>query len=526
MRSRWLTGFRYVIALAAPILLGFVATVGPDSAAGADAPGKAVAPAVSAFRERAAQDAREAFRRHAAVARAEYPVGVFDSGTGGLAVLEAILATDTVDNRTGRASQTGDGSPDFELESFVFLADQANMPYGDYAGAGKVELLEDLITGDAAFLLGTRYFSAADAPQPHDDKVPVKAIVIACNTATAYGKDDVERLISAAGLDIQVIGVIDAGAKGAVDVFADGTAGTIGVFATCGTVASEAYPRAIRREIDGRGLQQRIEVVQQGAHGLASAIDGDRDYLVAQPAGGLPRGDYQGPGIGHPIAPVDCSLLRRYGFDFSQSRMLFTGTLERPTLLQLNSVDNYIAYHVVALLETLRSKPDAPPLRAIVLGCTHFPYYTEQFRNQLERLREYREDGQYIYRNYLAPRVEVIDPAVRAAEELMAALVARKEADRSVEDPFKATRGEFYLTQASADCPPAAINEQGGFAHDYKYGRSRDHVGEDFLVVPLQPKHLDAATAGRLRQQLPRCWRLMQDFEKNSQKTRSTTTPR
>ena len=88
------------------------------------------------------------------------PIGVFDSGTGGLTVLEQILRIDAYDNST---SLTGsDGKPDFSDESFVFLADQANMPYGNYPVVGKTQFLERLIVGEAELAVaGARILAQA-----------------------------------------------------------------------------------------------------------------------------------------------------------------------------------------------------------------------------------------------------------------------------------------------------------------------------------------------------------------------------
>ncbi|GBL24701.1 hypothetical protein EMGBS6_14860, partial [Opitutia bacterium] len=56
----------------------------------------------------------------------DLPIGVFDSGVGGLTVLEAIKAHDRHHNLTGTAG--ADGVPDFAGERFVYFGDQANMP--------------------------------------------------------------------------------------------------------------------------------------------------------------------------------------------------------------------------------------------------------------------------------------------------------------------------------------------------------------------------------------------------------------
>ena len=63
-------------------------------------------------------------------ANATLPIGVFDSGTGGLTVLKAIVNYDQNNNSTFSAGS--DGVADFSKESFIYLGDQANMPYGNY----------------------------------------------------------------------------------------------------------------------------------------------------------------------------------------------------------------------------------------------------------------------------------------------------------------------------------------------------------------------------------------------------------
>ena len=63
------------------------------------------------------------------------PIGVFDSGTGGLTVLEKMLSLDHFDNITGQEGR--DSILDFAGEHFIYLADQANMPYGNYEAASS-----------------------------------------------------------------------------------------------------------------------------------------------------------------------------------------------------------------------------------------------------------------------------------------------------------------------------------------------------------------------------------------------------
>ena len=206
----------------------------------------------------------------------DLPIGVFDSGVGGLTVLEALKAHDRHDNRTGK--EGADGVPDFAGERFVYFGDQANMPYGNYSAAGRTDFLRELILRDVLFLLGRRYAQGA--------KPPVKAIVIACNTATAYGLEDIRTAVKAWGIPVIVIGVVEAGAQGLAET-TEGAQGGVAVLATVGTCASNAYPKAIAK-VSGRPVRQL------GSATLAAAIEGDpsvktpiRDIIRADVGGFL-----------------------------------------------------------------------------------------------------------------------------------------------------------------------------------------------------------------------------------------------
>src|SRR5690606_14329553 len=64
------------------------------------------------------------------VVKEDLAIGVFDSGTGGLTVLDALVRYDKNNNGSTEAGE--DGLADFSKENFIYLADQANMPYGNY----------------------------------------------------------------------------------------------------------------------------------------------------------------------------------------------------------------------------------------------------------------------------------------------------------------------------------------------------------------------------------------------------------
>ena len=220
------------------------------------------------------------------------PIGVFDSGTGGLTVLEAMLTLDAFNNITGKPG--ADGMLDFDKEYFQYLADQANMPYGNYSAVGRTNFLRELILRDVLFLLGRRH--------AHGQKPPVKAIVIACNTATAYGLEDIRTAVKAWGLPVIVVGVVEAGAQGLAET-AGGAQGGVAVLATVGTCASNAYPRALAK-VTARPVRQL------GSATLAAAIEGDpsvttpiRDIIRADVGAFLQSAAADG------AAPIDTLML-------------------------------------------------------------------------------------------------------------------------------------------------------------------------------------------------------------------------
>lgn len=252
------------------------------------------------------------------------PVGVFDSGIGGLTVLEALLSLDVFHNDTLQPG--ADGRPDFADERFQYFGDQANMPYGNYPAAGRTDYLRELIVKDAVFLLGRRWFDPGAKTFRHD-KPPVKALVIACNTATAYGIEDIRAALKAWNLPVFVVGVVEAGARG---VQAAHREGAVGVLATVGTCASGAYPKVIGQTLGLAGRAVPV-VTQQGSVNLAGVIEGDPSF--------------------------------------------------QETVAERCRLD------VRALVEAHRKSGVTSPLSTLVLGCTHFPLVQPDIDAAFQSLR-------------------------------------------------------------------------------------------------------------------------------------------
>ncbi|KVG76997.1 glutamate racemase [Burkholderia ubonensis] len=199
----------------------------------------------------------------ATTAAADAPVGVFDSGLGGLSVLRAVRAQ----------------LPD---ESFVYVADSRNAPYGPRDEAFITE--RTLAIGEWLAREGA------------------KALVVACNTATAQSIAAIRERLA-----IPLVGV-EPGIKPAAALSASGIAG---VLATQSTLASARFQALLDRYGAGRRF------ICQPGHGLVEAVE---------------RGDTHSPAL----------------------RAL---------------LDGYLQPMLDAGADTL------------VLGCTHYPFFTETIRD-------------------------------------------------------------------------------------------------------------------------------------------------
>jgi glutamate racemase len=154
----------------------------------------------------------------------QQPVGVFDSGVGGLSVLRHVH----------------DLLPD---ERLIYVADGAHMPYG----ALTSEAVEERCQRIAGFFV----------------KQGAKALVVACNTATAAAIENLRR-----DFPLPIIGMEPA-VKPAVEAT---KAGVIGVLATSGTLASEKFSGLVKR------FGSSAEVIFQPGFGLVELVEaGDFD---------------------------------------------------------------------------------------------------------------------------------------------------------------------------------------------------------------------------------------------------------
>ena len=415
------------------------------------------------------------------------PIGVFDSGTGGLTVLEAMLRLDAYNNATGLPG--ADGKPDFSSEFFEYLADQANMPYGNYAAEKKTDLLKEHIFKNMQFLL-----------QANNTKQSTKMIVLACNTATAYALSDIKAKFKAENIQVPVIGVIDAGAKAALAYQAKAGAGTIGVFATAGTVASEGYPRTLQAMAKEKTLPV-LSVVSQGGAGLAESIDRDWSYFVDTLT--QARKEYKGPSMKNPLYSIDTTLLSAYQFDKTNNKLLCEYDDKGSCLdLQLNDPANYVRYHLVSLLEKMVQQNVKTPMNTLILGCTHYPYMLDTIAKVLNELYDYKKDNQYRYRSFMTKHIELIDPSVETAKEAYLALREMQLGNTAGVQPNR-----FFITTPNKALTEAQLQPDGWGTYAYKYGRAVGEKKDYVQYVPFDHKNISDASYERFKLVLPNSYK-------------------
>jgi glutamate racemase len=424
------------------------------------------------------------------------PIGVFDSGTGGLTVLEAMLTLDAFNNKTGQPGP--DGKPDFQQEFFQYLADQANMPYGNYAGENKTKLLQEHVIKNMDFLMKGQY----DQPLLNTlaNKDGAKMLVLACNTATAYALNEVKDFSKSQQNNIPVVGVINAGVKAALAYQSTHQKGTIGVFATAGTVASDGYPKTIRAMAKQLNMPAP-SIVSQGGYGLADAID--RDYsFFAENVSGL-RNDYKGPSLKSNQYKIDTTLLGIYNFKREGNKLLCEFDDKGNCLdIQLNDPENYVRYHLVSLLEKMKQQQYTVPMNTLILGCTHYPFMRDTIRHVLNELYDLKSNGNYLYRSVLAEQVELIDPSVETAKE--AYIELRR---LHLENQAQTRKHHFFITIPNKKLGEVKLQEDGWFTYEYKYGRAEGQQKKYVNYVPFDQHNISTATYERIKLALPNVYK-------------------
>ena len=175
----------------------------------------------------------------------ESPIGIFDSGVGGLTVVEQIRRA-------------------LPFEDLIYLGDTARVPYGTKSPSTIVRFASE----DTQLLL----------------RQNIKAVVVACNTASAWALPQLKKRFS-----VPIFGVIAPGAQAAVAVTRNHRIGVIG---TTATIRSQAYAREIlardrRAKVFVRACPLLVPLVEEGwidhevtRHVLAEYLSPFREYRI------------------------------------------------------------------------------------------------------------------------------------------------------------------------------------------------------------------------------------------------------
>lgn len=131
-------------------------------------------------------------------------IGVFDSGLGGLTVVRELIKK-------------------LPYEDVVYFGDTARLPYG----SKSARVITEFSFQNTEFLM----------------KHNIKTLVVACNTASSMSLSDIKKKFN-----LPIVGVIEPGAKAAVNITKNGRIGVIG---TKGTIASKSYDKALKKITPG-----------------------------------------------------------------------------------------------------------------------------------------------------------------------------------------------------------------------------------------------------------------------------------
>ncbi len=167
----------------------------------------------------------------------QHPIGIFDSGLGGLTVAKAVLKL-------------------LPGEDIVYFGDTARVPYGTKSKDSIIR------------------FSLQNAEVLRQHQV--KAIVVACNSSSSYALPALRRQ-----LDIPVLGVIGAGVRKALQVT---RTGRVGVIATPATVNSGSYQRQLLKKnstckVVAQACPLFVPLVEEGWFDCGVTISVAREYL-------------------------------------------------------------------------------------------------------------------------------------------------------------------------------------------------------------------------------------------------------
>lgn len=179
------------------------------------------------------------------ISKRNNPIGVFDSGLGGLTVVKEMMRV-------------------LPSEDIVYFGDTARVPYGSKSREAIIAFSRE----NTGILL----------------KHKVKMVVVACNSSSSHALEPLKK-----EFPVPIVGVIHAGAKKAADATRNKK---VGVIATTATIASGAYERAIRKcdrsvKVFSRPCPLFVPLAEEGWTNKSVARDIAKEYLMPLKRAGI-----------------------------------------------------------------------------------------------------------------------------------------------------------------------------------------------------------------------------------------------
>ncbi len=394
------------------------------------------------------------------------PIGVMDWSIDGYSVVEMFLTSDGYDNVAG--THEADGIVDFGGENFQFLLDMANGPYYQYILGDNVDFLKEQVLRNVIFLTGNSYYNLAVDETPMGIKPRVKLVVVASPVADYKVMEDINGFLAATGTGVRALGVMSCGIESMVADIARKEEVSVSVLFPDGGLKARNYEEALRAAAAAKGFTGKLNVFGQETEGLSQAIKGNKDY-VDESVSRL-RLNYQGPQIGISYNNIDLALIERYNFNYEDNALLTKKRPDGTIDIQINSVENYIRYYLVSVIERHRRSGSTTPISKFYLADFQYHCVKDIINNVISELYNYRRDGMYLYRNSIDANYKIIDPMECAVRKSYAML---RESDLLAVRGAKSELHSF-ITLPATSLPADYMTSEGDLADSVKYSRTSE----------------------------------------------------
>ncbi len=195
-----------------------------------------------------------------------------------------------------------------------------------------------------------------------------------------------------------------------------------------------------------------------------------------------------------------------YNFDKSGNALLIKkDNTGKVTDIQLNSTGNYARFHTVSLIERHRKSNPGTKLKAVILGCTHYPYLIDTIMKVEQELRKKEINGEFPYKAAMDSVVKYIDPAVNTAKETYRLLLAMNLL-RNREGEFNVTP---FISVPAKNIDSKNLDKNGNFTFDFKYGREIGSGISTVDVVPFSKSNINQENIKRIGERLPLSYSLI-----------------